>query len=207
MKLDKKVFEEKKLNNLSFVINWGNTWQYFAIHVDTWGRPSAQGFQLPVIRAKVLAPSDGYFFNKSEVDMPIWRDDKVFNWRHDIQHNDIQHSDTQHNGLIRDAQHALYEAKALSIIRLSVTFSYCYAECRYAVCHYAECRYAECRYAECRYAECRYAECRHAQCRHYNTCNDFTFNGFTCNDHTSSQANQLAKFYFIFTVIRKVIYK
>ncbi len=28
---------------------------------------------------------------------------------------------------------------------LSVTFSYCYAECHYAECYYAECHYAECR--------------------------------------------------------------
>jgi hypothetical protein len=28
---------------------------------------------------------------------------------------------------------------------LSVTFSYCYAECLYYECSYAECRYAECR--------------------------------------------------------------
>jgi hypothetical protein len=32
----------------------------------------------------------------------------------------------------------------LSVIKLSVAFSYCYAER-----HYAECRYAECRGAQC----------------------------------------------------------
>jgi hypothetical protein len=28
----------------------------------------------------------------------------------------------------------------LNIVKLSVSFSYCYAECHYAECHYAECR-------------------------------------------------------------------
>ncbi len=47
----------------------------------------------------------------------------------------------------------------LSVIMLSVTFSYgewCYAECRYAKCHW---QYAEFHYAECHYAECRYTGC------------------------------------------------
>jgi hypothetical protein len=37
----------------------------------------------------------------------------------------------------------------LSVIMLSVTFYYDYAECHYAECHYAECRYGECCYPEC----------------------------------------------------------
>ncbi len=62
---------------------------------------------------------------------------------------------------------------------LSITFSYCYAECHYAEClydecHYAECHYAECHYPECHYAdfhyvECHYAECHYAEC-HYAEC-------------------------------------
>jgi hypothetical protein len=36
-----------------------------------------------------------------------------------------------------------------SVMMLSVTFYFCYAECHCTVCQYAECRYTECRYAEC----------------------------------------------------------
>jgi hypothetical protein len=45
---------------------------------------------------------------------------------------------------------------------MSVTFSYCYAECHYAECHYAESRKSEYHYAESCNAECHYAECRGA---------------------------------------------
>jgi hypothetical protein len=38
-------------------------------------------------------------------------------------------------------------AVMLTVIRLSVAFQYCYADCLFA---YAECRYAECHYANCR---------------------------------------------------------
>jgi hypothetical protein len=38
----------------------------------------------------------------------------------------------------------------LSVIMLSVTVFYCFAESRYAECPHAECRYDACRYAECR---------------------------------------------------------
>jgi len=34
--------------------------------------------------------------------------------------------------------------KLYKIIMLSVTFSYCYPECRYAECHYTQCHNAEC---------------------------------------------------------------
>jgi hypothetical protein len=44
---------------------------------------------------------------------------------YDTWHNDIQH----HNANIM-----------LSIVMLSVTFYFCYAECRCAGCRYAECR-------------------------------------------------------------------
>ncbi len=54
----------------------------------------------------------------------------------------------------------------LSVVRLSVVITKCYAECRQAECRYAECRQAECCYDECRQAECRYAECRQAECRY-----------------------------------------
>ncbi len=60
----------------------------------------------------------------------------IWFWRHNIQHND-----THHNGPNCDTQHNNSQSKdaiILSVIRLSVTFSYCYAEC-----HYAECRYSE----------------------------------------------------------------
>jgi hypothetical protein len=39
-------------------------------------------------------------------------------------------------------QHKRHSAKALSVIMLSVAFSFCYAECRYAECHNAERRSA-----------------------------------------------------------------
>jgi hypothetical protein len=44
----------------------------------------------------------------------------------------------------KDTQLKGHSAEALSVIMLSVAFSYCYPEC-----HYGECRYAECCYAEC----------------------------------------------------------
>jgi hypothetical protein len=58
-------------------------------------------------------------------------------------------SDTQHK------QHSAQQCSAImrSVISLSVTFYY----------HYAESCYAECRYDECRYAECRYDYCRSAK--------------------------------------------
>ncbi len=46
----------------------------------------------------------------------------------------------------------------LSVIMLSIAFSYCNAEYHYANCPYAECRYAGYQYAGCHYAECRHAE-------------------------------------------------
>jgi hypothetical protein len=43
----------------------------------------------------------------------------------------------------------------LSIIMLSFTLSYCYAERHYAEGHYAEGHYAERHYDECHYVECQ----------------------------------------------------
>ncbi len=58
---------------------------------------------------------------------------------------------------INDTHHKWHLLSVImqSAFMVSVTFSYCYAECRYAVCRSAECHYAECHYAECRCAECR----------------------------------------------------
>jgi hypothetical protein len=64
----------------------------------------------------------------------------------DTQHNNIQHKelnfdtqhdDIQHKGLNSDTVHKRIIAlsKSISVIMLSVAFSYCNAEC-----HYAECR-------------------------------------------------------------------
>ncbi len=36
----------------------------------------------------------------------------------------------------------------LTVITLSVSFAYCYADCHYAKCLYADCHYAKCRGAE-----------------------------------------------------------
>jgi hypothetical protein len=43
-----------------------------------------------------------------------------------------------------------------NVIKLSVAFFYCYAQCHNPDCQYAECRYAECHYADCHCAECHY---------------------------------------------------
>ncbi len=52
----------------------------------------------------------------------------------------------------------------LNVIMLSVTFSYCYAECHYADCRYAEWHYAQCHLAVYHYAQCLYAQCRYVEC-------------------------------------------
>ncbi len=47
----------------------------------------------------------------------------------------------------------------LSLARLRVPFTYCYAERRYLECDFSECHYAGCLHAECHTAEFGYAEC------------------------------------------------
>jgi len=56
--------------------------------------------------------------------------------RQNIQHNDTQHNGIQHNGLDCDTQHKRHShIDTRHKHMLSVTFSYCYAECHYAECH------------------------------------------------------------------------
>ena len=81
-------------------------------------------------------------------------------WRYDTQHNNTQHYDTEYQNTQHNDTHTYGDTQHNnSVIMLSVTLYYCYAECRYAECRVAfvtvimQCVHFIYCYAECHYAE------------------------------------------------------